>query len=129
MIKSMTGFASLTDDDEAATITVTVRSVNHRFLDLQLRLPPSLATIESRLRVPVQQRRAPSLEVELNEPFLQALGAALARAREQGYVDGVMTPGDLLRFPQALSIKDRQDDAAASEEQLARAAARVEQAV
>ena len=144
MIKSMTGFASLTDDDEAATITVTVRSVNHRFLDLQLRLPPTLAVIEPRLRAIVQQRvargrvevmvavqqsRAPALEVELNEPFLQALGAALERAREQGYIDGVMTPGDLLRFPQALSIKDRQEGEAASEEQTARTAARVEQAV
>ena len=144
MIKSMTGFASLTDDDEAATITVTLRSVNHRFLDLQLRLPPSLAAVESRLRalvqqrvargrvevmVTVQQRRVPSLEVELNEAFLQALGAALQRAREQGYIEGVMTPGDLLRFPQALSIKDRPDDAAASEEQVSRMAARVEQAV
>jgi len=77
----------------------------------------------------VQQRRAPALEVELNEPFLQALGAALERAREQGYIDGVMTPGDLLRFPQALSIKDRQEGEAASEEQTARTAARVEQAV
>jgi uncharacterized protein (TIGR00255 family) len=144
MIKSMTGFASLTDDDEAATITVTVRSVNHRFLDLQLRLPPTLAGVEPRLRtlvqqrvargrvevmVAVQQRRAPALEVELNEPFLQALGAALARAREQGYIDGVMTPGDLLRFPQALSIKDRPEGDAASEEQTLRTAARVEQAV
>src|SRR5215203_4297508 len=130
MIKSMTGFASLTDDDEAATITVTVRSVNHRFLDLQLRLPPTLAAVEPRLRilvqqraargrvevmVSVQQRRAPALEVELNEPFLQALGAALARAREQGYINGVMTPGDLLRFPQALSIKDRNEDASSDE--------------
>jgi uncharacterized protein (TIGR00255 family) len=144
MIKSMTGFASLTDDDEAATIAVTVRSVNHRFLDLQLRLPPTLAAIEPRLRalvqqrvargrvevmVAVQQRRAPALEVELNEPFLHALGAALARAREQGYIDGVMTPGDLLRFPQALSIKDRPEGDAASDEQAARTAGRVEQAV
>ena len=39
MIKSMTGFASLTRDDEAATVAVTVRSVNHKFLDLQLRVP------------------------------------------------------------------------------------------
>jgi uncharacterized protein (TIGR00255 family) len=144
MIKSMTGFASLTDDDEAATIAVTVRSVNHRFLDLQLRLPQSLAAIEQRLRavvqqrvargrvevvVSVQQRRTPALEVELNEPFLQALGAALARAREQGYIDGVMTPGDLLRFPQALAIKERTEGDAAGDEQTARTAARVEQAV
>ena len=37
MIKSMTGFASLTRDDERGAIGVTIRSVNHRFLDMQLR--------------------------------------------------------------------------------------------
>jgi uncharacterized protein (TIGR00255 family) len=120
MIKSMTGFASLTRDDEAATIAVTIRAVNHKFLDLQLRIPPSLGTLEPRLRalvqrrvsrgrvevsLNVQQRRAPTLEVELNEAFLEALGGALDRARERGYVSGVMTPGDLLRFPQALSVR------------------------
>jgi uncharacterized protein (TIGR00255 family) len=144
MIKSMTGFASLTDDDEAATIAVTVRSVNHRFLDLQLRLPPSLAGLEAKLRalvqqrvargrvevmVSVQQRRAPALEVELNEPFLEALSAALDRAREQGIIQGPMTPGDLLRFPQALAIKDRSEDPSAAEEQLTRTGQRVEEAV
>ena len=124
MIKSMTGFASLTRDDETATITVTVKSVNHRFLDLQLRIPPSLGAIESKVRalvqqrlargrvevsVSVQQRRVPALEVELNEPFLDALGAALERARERGHIAGAMTPGDLLRFPQALAIRERQE--------------------
>ena len=144
MIKSMTGFASLTQDDEAATITVTVRSVNHRFLDLQLRLPSSLNALESRLRarvqqrvargrvevsVSVQQRRAPMLEVELNEAFLHALNAALDRAREQGFVQGPMTPGDLLRFPQALAIKDRSDESPAVEDQSAALSDRVEEAV
>ena len=92
MIKSMTGFASLTRDDETGTVVVTVRSVNHKFLDLQLRIPPTLAPAESRLRalvqrhvgrgrvevsVNVQQRRVPTLEVELNEAFLAALGAQI----------------------------------------------------
>lgn len=141
MIKSMTGFASLTRDDEAATIGVTVRSVNHRFLDLQLRVPPSLAGIESRLRalvqrqvargrievsVTVQQRRVPSLEVELNEVFLEALGGALDRARERGYLTGPMTPGDLLRFPQALSIREKGEEQEGAGETLG---ARVEEAV
>ena len=144
MIKSMTGFASLTRDDEGAAIAVTIRSVNHRFLDLQLRLPPSLAPIESRLRslvqgqvargrievsVSIQQRRTPSLEVELNEPFLQALEGALARARDLGYVEGSMTPGDLLRFPQALAIRERPEGVEDTGEEAARLAARVEAAV
>ena len=141
MIKSMTGFASLTRDDEAATIGVTVRAVNHKFLDLQMRVPPSLAALESRVRaaaqkrvsrgrvevsVTIAQRRVPTLEVQLNEPFLDALCAALDRARERGHVAGAMTPGDLLRFPQALSITERSDDSDAADEGLA---ARVEEAV
>jgi uncharacterized protein (TIGR00255 family) len=141
MIKSMTGFASLTRDDESATIAVTVRAVNHKFLDLQLRIPPSLAAIEGRLRtlvqkhvgrgrvevaVNVQQRRIPTVEVELNEAFLEALGGALDRARERGYVAGQMTPGDLLRFPQALSIRERPEEIPGEDD---RVAARVEESV
>jgi uncharacterized protein (TIGR00255 family) len=141
MIKSMTGFASLTRDDEAATIAVTIRSVNHKFLDLQLRVPQSLASFESRLRalvqrrvgrgrvevvVGVQQRRVPALEVELNEAFLDALGGALDRARDRGYVAGLMTPGDLLRFPQALSIRERPSETEGADDTLAE---RVEEAL
>ena len=141
MIKSMTGFASLTKDDDVATIAVTIRSVNHKFLDLQVRLPATLAAIESRLRtlaqkrvsrgrveitVTVQQRRVPALEVELNEAFLEALGGAIDRARERGYVSGTMAPGDLLRFPQALSIRERTEDADPDADQVT---TRVEEAV
>jgi uncharacterized protein (TIGR00255 family) len=141
MIKSMTGFASLTRDDETGTVVVTVRSVNHKFLDLQLRVPPSLAAVETRLRalvqrhvgrgsvevsVNVQQRRVPALEVELNEAFLAALGGALDKARDRGYISGVMTPGDLLRFPQALSIRETAEEQEGAADQIA---ARVEDAV
>ena len=126
MIKSMTGFASLTRDDESATIATTVRAVNHRFLDLQMRIPPTLAAVEGRLRnlvqrrvargrievsVTVQQRKAAAFEVELNEPFLEALVSAVERARERGYVAGQIAPSDLLRFPQALAIRDRAEAA------------------
>src|SRR3954449_2638736 len=122
MIKSMTGFASLTREHEAATITATIKSVNHRFLDVQMRIPATIAPLETRLRglvqqhvargrvevvVGVQQRRAATLDVDLNEEFLTALGGAIERARQQGYVAGEMTPGDLLRFPQALAIRER----------------------
>ena len=55
MITSMTGFAALTREDERATVSVTVRAVNHRFLDVQLRLPQSLADREGRIRALVQQ--------------------------------------------------------------------------
>jgi len=141
MIKSMTGFASLTRDDELATITVTVKAVNHRFLDLQLRVPGSLAALETRIRsiaqsriargrleinVTFQQRRTNGIEVELNEPFLDALKAALERARDRGYVDGPIATADLLRFPQALTIREKVEEASDDPSPVA---ARVEDAI
>ena len=143
MIKSMTGFASLTRDDDLATITVTIKAVNHRFLDLQLRVPPSLAAVETRIRslvqsrvsrgrvevtVSIQQRRTTAVEVELNEPFLDALKVALERARERGYVEGRVGASDLLRFPQALSIREKPDDAYGADEP-SPLAGRVEEAI
>src|ERR1051325_9447105 len=101
MIKSMTGFASGAHEDERATITVTIRALNHRYLDLQLRVPQSLAPIEGDVRslvakrvargrvelsVAVQLRQVPGVEVEFNEEFGRALEAALERARARGLV-------------------------------------------
>ena len=125
MIRSMTGFASLTHEDEQATIGITIRSVNHRFLDLQLRVPQFLGDMETRVRGLLQQRLSrgrvelavsvhlrstsgPS--VELNAEFVKALSGALDDAREQGLVSGALTPGDLLRLPQAVTIRERSAD-------------------
>ena len=56
MIKSMTGFASATREGEHASVSVTIRAVNHRHLDLQLRVPQTLADSEGRIRASVQRR-------------------------------------------------------------------------
>jgi uncharacterized protein (TIGR00255 family) len=45
--------------------------------------------------------------VEFNEPMAVALASALETARNRGIVQGTLTPGDLLRLPQALSIRER----------------------
>ena len=122
MIKSMTGFASVTREDDRATVSVTIRSVNHRYLDLQLRVPPSLSAIESDVRalvgkfvargrvevgLSVQVRQAPGIDVEFNQAFGAALEKAVEQARSCGLVTGSLTPGDLLRLPQALTIRER----------------------
>jgi uncharacterized protein (TIGR00255 family) len=146
MIKSMTGFASLTHEDERATIGVTLRAVNHRFLDIQLRIPQSLGDVEPRVRsllqkrlargrvelqIAVQLRNPAAPSVELNEEFANALSAAIDRARERGLVSGTLTPGDLLRLPQAISVRDRaaEPNPAAEAQLAASVEAAVEQAL
>ena len=118
----MTGFASLTHEDDRATIAITIRAVNHRFLDVQLRIPQSMAELEPRVKallqkrlsrgrvelaISVQLRNVTAPTVELNEGFVNALSAAIEQARERGLVAGALTPGDLLRLPQAITVRER----------------------
>jgi len=142
----MTGFASLTHEDERATIAVTVRAVNHRFLDLQLRIPQSFGDVEARVRgllqkwlargrvelgISIQVRNAAAPTVELNQDFVSALAAAIEQARGQGLVAGLLTPGDLLRLPQAVTVRERatESDPASDGRLAASIVAAVEQAL
>jgi uncharacterized protein (TIGR00255 family) len=126
----MTGFASLTHEDEHATVDVTLRSVNHRFLDLQIRLPQWLAELEARVRavmqkglsrgrvevaVSVQLRAVAVPTVELDLGFIEALAVAFEEARARGFVSGALAPGDLLRIPQAVAIRERASEKDASQ--------------
>lgn len=125
MIKSMTGFAATSVESDVASVDVTLRTVNHRFLDLHVRTPSALAPVEARLRALVQariargraeltvgvERRGPSrVEVRLNDALIEQLASAVQLARERGLVDGAITPGDMLRFPQAVSLEEQDPD-------------------
>jgi uncharacterized protein (TIGR00255 family) len=122
MITSMTGFASVSREDDLASVAVTLKAVNHRYLDFQVRAPQWLAPLEPAMRalvqkrvtrgrvemsVALQMRRAAAVEVELNLPLVNALVTAVDEARAAGLVEGVLGPGDLLRLPQALTIREQ----------------------
>src|SRR4030095_3316048 len=90
MIKSMTGFASLTHEDDRATLGITVRAVNHRFLDVQLRIPQSMADLAPRVRALVRavtprfpdgQLRIPQSRAALEPRVRALLQKRLARGR------------------------------------------------
>lgn len=56
MIRSMTGFGRAEVSGEAIVVTVEARSVNHRHLDIALRLPRALGALEMDARRVVQSR-------------------------------------------------------------------------
>ena len=53
---SMTGFAVARGEHNGWALRMSVKSVNHRFLDVKLRLPEGFGLYESRLRQGVRQR-------------------------------------------------------------------------
>ena len=50
MIYSMTGYATVSEELTLGTLSVEVRSVNHRYLDIQFRLPDEMRSFEPAMR-------------------------------------------------------------------------------
>ena len=122
MIRSMTGFASIGSEGGDEKVQVTIKSVNHRFLDVALKIPQTLAAAEPRVRAIIQQKLTrgrveltlsaettlvPEREVVIDEGLLQRLTAAFEPVRARGIVTGGLTASDLLRLPGVLEIRTR----------------------
>lgn len=116
----MTGFASVSREADGVSAGVTIKSVNHRFLDIQIKSPASLAGLEGRIKALLQQRLTrgrievalscddtsePQRVVTLNEALVVQVNAVVDAAREKGLVSGALTASDLLRIPHALDIR------------------------
>lgn len=67
MIRSMTGYGRVQQEEPEFALTLSVKSINHRFLDLQIRLSAGLETLEPTVRGLVKQRiRRGHVEVQVN---------------------------------------------------------------
>jgi len=76
-LKSMTGYAQAERVEHGFSLRVSIRSVNHRFLDLHVRVPEGLEALEPRIRHIVRERiRRGHLDVTLR--YEPAGTAALA---------------------------------------------------
>ena len=120
----MTGFASISREAAGQKVAVSLKSVNHRFLDVALKAPQALALLDSRLRALIQQRltrgrvevmlsadttQPVSREVVLDEALIDRISLALEQARAKGMISGGLTASDVLRIPQALEIRATTD--------------------
>ena len=69
-MRSMTGFGKAKKSNERFELSVEIRSVNNRFLDLSIRLPKELSAFENRIREKIKadvKRGKLSVFVSLNE--------------------------------------------------------------
>ena len=121
MIRSMTGFASLTREADSLSVSVTARSVNHRYLDVQLRLPHPFLGFERAIREQVRQRVSrgrvevtvstqrtgpPQVDVQVDEGLIAALLEAAERPDVASATRGGWTAGELLAFPRVVTVAE-----------------------
>ncbi len=124
MILSMTGFGRADTTFEGGTFTVEVRSVNHRFTDISIRMPRSLNNLESLVRETIKarvQRGSVSVNVNwersedsdrlptLNEPLLLRYRELFRRMAQLG-VEGEPGLDTYSRLPEIFSLQAREVD-------------------
>jgi uncharacterized protein (TIGR00255 family) len=114
MLHSMTGFARHTAESDTGVLTCEMRTVNHRYFDVQFRLPEELRPKETELRqligsavrrgkvdCTLRYRRAQGeqAELRLNEALIEQIGRR-ARELQVSFPDlGGLNAIDVLRWP------------------------------
>lgn len=114
MIRSMTAFARSEHQCSGWMITWELRSVNHRFLDVAVRLPEALRSLETIVRERITQRLSrgkieggfklqsvmgSETDIALNRVFVQRLLAVADELKQLLGTDSGPRLGDILRWP------------------------------
>jgi uncharacterized protein (TIGR00255 family) len=123
MIRSMTGFARRERQGPWGTLTCELRSVNHRYLELSLRLPDDLRGLENdgrqllsaslrrgKVDAGLYLRGAPAgaAAIEINQALVEQVVAGAAAVRTvAGSAAGTVNPLDVLRWPGVIRDSER----------------------
>jgi len=123
MIRSMTGFARRERQGPWGTLTCELRSVNHRYLELSLRLPDDLRGLENDARqllsanlrrgkvdagVYLKGAPAGAASLEINRAVVEQVVAGAAEVSAiAGSAGGALNPLDVLRWPGVIRDAER----------------------
>lgn len=128
MIKSMTGYGGAKGSAEGLSVSIELKSVNNRYLDVSVKLPRTMLFAEEPIKaavgrhisrgkvdvfVTVDQSASDDMEVRVNEPLLKGYIEALSAAVEKFGLQNDMTVMSLCRLPDVLSTDRREIDSSA----------------
>ena len=114
MLHSMTGFARESAETPVGTLTWEVRAVNHRYLDVQFKLPDELRPHETAFRKQVSDilsrgkvecalhfRRAfnQQADLQINSELVELIGRRIKEMSADLPATGAVNPFDVMRWP------------------------------
>lgn len=125
MIRSMTGFGHCEYTENGITFTVEIKSVNHRYMDIFLRMPKQLSCFEEMVRTLIAGRiqrgkvdiyityddKSPQTQkVLLDENLAKAYCDALKNIAEELGLRDDISVSTLTRFPDILKVEKQDSD-------------------
>ncbi|WP_326942099.1 YicC/YloC family endoribonuclease [Actimicrobium sp. GrIS 1.19] len=130
----MTGYAVVTRESSGGTLTIEIKSVNSRFLDLQFRINDDLRALEPMLREAIVARitrgkvecrisfgrKAASGDTQrVNTTLLKSLAMLQAEVRAQFSAAAPLTVHELLRWPGVIEDAELAEDSLQADAALA----------
>ena len=117
MLKSMTGYGRVKKENEYREITVEIRSVNHRYLDLNIKVPRVYGYLEDLVSkqaqaaiargkvdiyVSIRAKEGGDIRITPNMAVIQGYMDALKQISEKYGIGEDVTAMSLLRLPDAM---------------------------
>ena len=125
MIKSMTGFGRCEISNEKRKITVELKSVNHRYLDVNIRMPKKLNFFESAIRtllkeymqrgkvdmfISYEDYSEQTLAVKYNATIAKEYLTYLQQMADEFNLENDIRVSSLSRYPEVLTMEEQSAD-------------------
>ncbi|WP_035290737.1 YicC/YloC family endoribonuclease [Clostridium sp. KNHs214] len=125
MIKSMTGFGRATSQGKNRSFDVEIKTVNHRYLDVNIRLPKSLLSLEENIRKLVSERlkrgkvdlfitqnmlQKEDLEAKFNKKLADSYVRCLEDIKETYSVRDDISVSLIAKFSDVISLEYKEED-------------------
>lgn len=126
MIRSMTGFGhGEVSNDKNQKVTVEMKSVNHRYCDISLKLPKKLAMFEANIRnimkeyasrgkidiyVSYEDLSETSVSLHYNQAMAEEYMQVFKKMQEDFNIETKITAEALAKYPEVVTIEEVQQD-------------------
>lgn len=125
MIKSMTGFGRCEIQKDSRKFVVELKSVNHRYLDLNIRMPKKFNFFETAIRnllkqyvnrgkidvfITYENAKDGEGTLKYNSTLASEYMKAFKQIQEDFHLDQDVRVSTLARFPEVLSMEERSED-------------------
>lgn len=125
MIKSMTGFGRGESSSDGFQVTVEIKTLNSRYLDISIRIPQSIQEYEFDIKEEIQKKMSRgkahvsinvektdqlSPDITYNEGLVKAYSEMLQKVKSLAGIDGPIQIVDLLRFDDIFESQEKDEE-------------------